>query len=81
MQATEARGRVEILCPEGLHLRLAARFAQLASQFRAKVRVGCRDVAVDGKSILTLNGAGRHARTQLHLEAPPAPTRRRHLPR
>lgn len=38
----------------GLHARAAARFVQLAGQFRSAVRVGVGDRVRDGKSILGL---------------------------
>lgn len=54
MPAIEARRRVEIQCADGLHLRLAAQFARLASEFQAQVRLYWRDDVVDGKSVLGL---------------------------
>jgi phosphocarrier protein len=68
MPATEARRQVEILCPEGLHLRLAAQFARLASGFRADVRVHRRDDVADGKSVLSLMTLAAECGTQLDLE-------------
>lgn len=38
----------------GLHARAAARFVNLAGQFKAQVTVTCRHRSVDGKSILGL---------------------------
>jgi phosphotransferase system HPr (HPr) family protein len=68
MPATEARCQVEVLCPEGLHLRLAAQFARLASGFRADIRVHRRDDVADGKSVLSLITLAAERGTQLDLE-------------
>ncbi len=36
----------------GLHARAAAAFAQLSNQFSSEIFVFCRDIEVDGKSIM-----------------------------
>lgn len=36
----------------GLHARAAAAFAQLSTQFNSEIFVFCRDIEVDGKSIM-----------------------------
>ena len=54
MPATESRRQVEIQCTDGLHLRLAAQFAQLASQFQAEVRLSRCGHVVNGKSVIDL---------------------------
>ena len=68
MPVTEARCQVEILTPEGLHLRLAAHLARLASRFRSEIRVHRRDDVVDGKSVLDLLTLAAGCGTQLDLE-------------
>jgi phosphocarrier protein len=69
MPATEARRQVEILCADGLHLRLAAQFARLASRFRAEVRIHHRADVADGKSVLELLTLAAECGTRLDLEA------------
>ena len=52
----------------GLHARAAARFVQLAAQFRATVRVTVGDRVMDGKSILGLLLLGAAQGTRLIVE-------------
>jgi len=47
-------GRCRITNALGLHARAAARFVQLASQFRSQIQVTRAGRTVDGKSILGL---------------------------
>lgn len=49
-----SRGEATVVNRLGLHARAAARFVQLAAQFRATVRVSVGDRVMDGKSILGL---------------------------
>ena len=48
------RREVTVVNRLGLHARAAARFVQLAAQFKASVRVAIGDRVMDGKSILGL---------------------------
>jgi phosphocarrier protein len=63
-----------IINAEGLHLRAAHRFVQIARRFQSDVRVGCRGRSVDGKSILDLVtlAAECGARLDLETEGPDA---------
>ena len=45
---------VEVTNPLGLHARAAARFVHAASGFSSRIRVGCGDREMDGKSIMGL---------------------------
>jgi phosphocarrier protein HPr len=54
MPITQSCFRFEISDSAGLHLRLAAQFAGLASRFQAEIRVFHRDLAANGKSVLDL---------------------------
>ena len=47
-------GRCRIVNALGLHARAAARFVQVAGQFRSQIQVGRAGRTVDGKSILGL---------------------------
>lgn len=49
-----SRGEVVVVNRLGLHARAAARFVQLAGQFRSTVRVAVGERVMDGKSILGL---------------------------
>lgn len=49
-----SRGEVTVINRLGLHARAAARFVQLAGQYRSTVRVAVGDRVMDGKSILGL---------------------------
>lgn len=45
---------VDVTNPLGLHARAAARFVHAASGFSSRIRVGCGDREMDGKSIMGL---------------------------
>ena len=45
---------VDITNPLGLHARAAARFVHAASAFVSRIRVGCGNREMDGKSIMGL---------------------------
>lgn len=49
-----SRGEVTVVNRLGLHARAAARFVQLAGQYRSTVRVAVGERVMDGKSILGL---------------------------
>jgi len=49
-----SRGEVVVVNRLGLHARAAARFVQMAAQYRAAVRVSAGGRVMDGKSILGL---------------------------
>jgi phosphocarrier protein HPr len=63
-----SRGEVTVNNRLGLHARAAARFVQLAAQFRATVRVTVGDRVMDGKSILGLLLLGAAQGTRLIVE-------------
>ena len=64
-----ARLQVEVVNTYGLHLRAAARFEKLARTFRADIRVECRGVRGNGKSILDLVRLAAECGATLDLEA------------
>jgi phosphocarrier protein HPr len=54
MLITETRRRLQVTPDHGLHLRLASRFAQLASHFESEVTVSSGGQVANAKSILDL---------------------------
>jgi phosphocarrier protein HPr len=69
MPTTESRHQVKIQCTDGLHLRLAAQFAQLASQFQAEVRLSRCGLVVNGKSIIDLLTLAAECGSRIDVEA------------
>lgn len=69
MPITETRRRFQVTQDHGLHLRLAARFARLASRFESEVTVSSRDGIANGKSILDLLSLAASQGDWLDLEA------------
>jgi phosphocarrier protein HPr len=63
------RRQVTIVNAKGLHMRPSDKFVRLASSFRSEVRVGCRDLTVNGKSILDMTMLAAECGTVLDLEA------------
>lgn len=61
--------QVDITNTLGLHLRAAAKFVQIAQQFRADVSVICDGRRVSGKSILDLTTLAAACGSQLALDA------------
>src|SRR5271166_983955 len=53
----------------GLHLRVADKFVKLANAFQSDVRVCCKGMIANGKSILSLLGLAAERGTMLALEA------------
>jgi phosphocarrier protein len=53
----------------GLHLRVADRFVKLANTFQSEVRVQCRGIIANGKSILALLTLAAECGTMVALEA------------
>jgi phosphocarrier protein len=66
---TIARRRVEVVNPYGLHLRPADKFVRLAHQFQSEVRVECRGVRANGKSMLDMTTLAAECGSILDLEA------------
>ena len=69
MPATEARCEVEIQCADGLHLRIAAQFARIASAYQAEIRLSRADRAADGKSVMDLLTLAVECGARVELEA------------
>lgn len=67
--STVVARRAVICGAEGLHLRVAAEFARLASGFEAEVRLLLGDHAADGKSILDLLGLAAGPGREVVVEA------------
>jgi phosphocarrier protein len=64
-----ARRQVGVNNVLGLHLRVAGRFVKLANAFQSEVRVYCKDIIADGRSILSLLSLAAECGTMLALEA------------
>ena len=60
---------VEIKNPDGLHLRPAMRFVDLASQFDCEITVGNGQTDVDGKSIMNMSLLAATRGTRLNIRA------------
>ena len=69
MLITEIRRRFQVTQDHGLHLRLATRFARLASLFESEVIVSSRDRLANGKSTLDLLSLAASRGDWLDLEA------------
>ncbi|MGO9599067.1 MAG: HPr family phosphocarrier protein [Isosphaeraceae bacterium] len=64
-----ARRQVGISNSLGLHLRVADNFVKVANAFQSEVRVHCKDIIANGKSILSLLSLAAEYGTMLALEA------------
>jgi len=64
-----ARRQVGISNSLGLHLRVAEKFVKVANAFQSEVRVHCKDIIANGKSILSLLSLAAECGTMLALEA------------
>jgi len=64
-----ARRQVGVNNVLGLHLRVAGRFVKLANAFQSEVRVCCKGIIADGRSILSLLSLAAECGTMLALEA------------
>ncbi len=65
---------VKVVNPQGLHLRPAHRFAEIASKFDSKIDVVKDDLRIDGKSVLSILtlGAGPGSEVSLEGDGPDA---------
>ena len=61
--------RVKLVNPQGLHIRPAGKFAELASRFDADVQLAKDDQSVDGKSIMSILVLGADAGTEIRILA------------
>ena len=64
-----ARRHVGVNNVLGLHLRAADKFVKLADTFQSEVRVHCKGIMANGKSILGLLSLAAECGTMLALEA------------
>ncbi len=64
-----ARRRVRVNNPQGLHLRPGELFVRLASQFDSQIEVTCGDRRADGKSLIDLCTLGATQGMELEIEA------------
>jgi phosphocarrier protein len=64
-----ARRQVGVNNVLGLHLRVADQFARSANAFRSDVRVHCKGITADGKSVLSLLALAAECGTMLAVEA------------
>lgn len=67
--------QIEIITPQGFHMRPLAAFAEVATRFQSRVTVTKDSAGVDGKSPLALMGLAAEQGTRLLLEVsgPDAP--------
>ena len=63
------RTPVEIKNAEGLHMRPAMQFVDLASQFQSDIRVSNNENEVDGKSIMQMSMLAATCGTKLTIKA------------
>ena len=64
-----AHRQVGVTNVHGLHLRGAGKFVKLAQAFQSDVKVHCKDIMADGRSILSLVCLAAECGTMLALEA------------
>ncbi len=64
-----ARRQVAVNNVLGLHLRVANKFVKLANAFQSDVKVYCKGIISDGRSILSLLSLAAECGTTLALEA------------
>ena len=69
MPAIEARCEVEFHCADGLHLRIAAQFARLATAYQAEIRLARSDREADGKSVMELLTLAVECGTRIEVAA------------
>jgi phosphocarrier protein len=60
---------LEIKNPDGLHMRPAMQFVDLASQFNSDIQVRNADIEVDGKSIMQMSMLAATCGTRLTIRA------------
>jgi len=60
---------VEIRNPEGLHMRPAMQFVDVANRFGAAIAVRNQDTTVDGKSIMQMTMLAATSGTKLTIQA------------
>ena len=60
---------IEIRNPEGLHMRPAMQFVDLANSFESNISVGHQDVTVDAKSIMQMTMLAATCGTRLKIIA------------
>ena len=64
-----ARRQVAVNNVLGLHLRAADKFVRLAKAFQSDVKVCCKGIIADGRSILSLLSLAAERGTKLAVEA------------
>jgi phosphocarrier protein HPr len=60
---------VEVKNPDGLHMRPAMQFVDVASQFTSNIEVSNSEYTVDGKSIMQVTMLAATCGTKLHIKA------------
>ncbi|MGN7612104.1 HPr family phosphocarrier protein [Magnetococcales bacterium HHB-1] len=61
--------KVTVANPLGMHTRAAASFVQIASRFKADIRVCKDDLIVDGKSIMSIMMLGAASGEKIIIQA------------
>lgn len=69
MDSSVCETLLEIKNPDGLHMRPAMQFVDLASQFSSDIQVRNADIEVDGKSIMQMSMLAATCGTRLTLRA------------
>ena len=63
------QAQVEIKNADGLHMRPAMQFVDIASQFKCEITVSNDETSVDGKSIMQISMLAATAGTKLTIKA------------
>ncbi len=69
MSENKHSAMVKISNPQGLHMRPAYLFAEMAAKFRSRIEVVKDDIRIDGKSVLSILTLGAAQGTEVALEA------------
>ena len=69
MEELVCRAHVEIRNADGLHMRPAMQFVDIANQFKSEITVSNTENSVDGKSIMQMSMLAATCGTKLKIEA------------
>lgn len=69
MEELVSHAHVEIINADGLHMRPAMQFVDVANQFKSEIIVSNADNSVDGKSIMQMSMLAATCGTKLKIEA------------
>ena len=69
MEELVSHAHVEIINADGLHMRPAMQFVDVANQFKSEIIVSNAENSVDGKSIMQMSMLAATCGTKLKIEA------------